>query len=289
MLLLAASCDSGSSLEFAKFCRDSAAMASLFRASLFQKIALSVYRRSTVRWLMHTSLGSNFFIWCYDRYKDAIEVPENRALARRIPPKRWIIDVGANIGFFTERFARAVSGGGRVIAIEPDSQNLDMLRKRLKRHGLGTVDICQAVANARSGPVRFLKNPEHLGDHRIDGKGEEVEGITIDGLIEQAGNPDVALVKIDAQGAEPAVLAGAVNTLTRCKADIFIEVDDQALRQGGTTAEILLNQLQISRYRLFRLSRAGSLTSLSTEQALQSLADDGRGYIDLLCVHQDRL
>ena len=71
-----------------------------------------------VRRLLRTRPGSHLFVILYDVYKDRIEATGNWALASRIPPGSWVVDVGANIGFFTERFANWVEGEGRVIAIE---------------------------------------------------------------------------------------------------------------------------------------------------------------------------
>src|SRR5438552_17119457 len=98
-------------------------------SSFFQQVVLGIYRLPFVSTLLRTRIGSSFYVVCYDIYKQFLEAAGTHALARHIPPGTWAIDVGANIGFFTERFARWVKSGGRVIAIEPDSENLALLRR----------------------------------------------------------------------------------------------------------------------------------------------------------------
>src|ERR1043165_9432642 len=123
-------------------------------ASLTQRLVLGIYRLPPIQMLLRTRMGSSLFVACYDLYKDFFEASGNHALAGRVAPGSWVIDVGANIGFFTARFARWVKDGGRVIAIEPDSENLELLHRRLANAGRASVDVHQAVAMERSGSAR---------------------------------------------------------------------------------------------------------------------------------------
>jgi len=254
-------------------------------AWLLQSAALATYRHPVTQRFLRTRLGSVSFVRAYDLYKEFVETPGNHALARRIPPRSWVIDIGANIGFFTERFAKWTADGGRVIAVEPDAHNVMLLKQRLARREIKSVDVLQAAAAEFNGTIYLQRNPDHPGDHRISDKGEAVASITIDQVIEQAGNPDVALIKIDTQGSERRVLQGASKTLRRCKPALFIEVDDAALRQFGTTAAELLDELTAMQYQLYRISRSGNETPISREGAMTALMSAERGYLDLLCVH----
>jgi FkbM family methyltransferase len=255
---------------------------------LVQTVALATYRNPFVNRFVQTPTGSAILVACYDLYKSGVEVPGHAALARHVHPNSCVIDVGANIGFFTEHFANWVSGTGRVIAIEPDRRHVAQLRKRLARRNLAVVDVYQAAATARSGPVYLALNPDHPGDHRLSETGERVDGLALDDLVERAGNPDIALIKIDTQGSEPMILDGAAKTLQRCKPSLFIEVDDGALQQRGTNASELIRRLDAAGYRLNRLSRSGSEIEMSPQAVVDWLRSTKEGYIDLLCVHASR-
>jgi FkbM family methyltransferase len=254
-------------------------------SSIVQKLVLVIYRQPIVSRLLRTRAGTSLFVVCYDFYKDVFEVPGSRALARRVPPGGWVIDVGANNGYFTSRFARWVSGGGRVIAIEPDADNLALLRRRISRKGLTTVEICEAAAMERSGSIHLQRNPARPDDHRIGDTGDVVvTAVTIDELVERAGSPVVSLIKIDTQGSEPRVLAGASRTLQRCRPSLFVEIDDRALQDGGASAAQLITRLQAFDYEFFILQRSGREIRLQSSEILEALKRDQRGYLDVLCV-----
>ncbi len=254
--------------------------------SLIQRLALGVYRQPLFGRVLRTRPGSAAFVAAYDLYKDLHEAPGNKALAKWVKPGTWVIDVGANIGFFTARFSRWVSAGERVIAIEPDAENLALLKGRLASHGITNVDIHQAVAIERSGTAHLQRNPEHPGDHRIGAVGDAVAAVTIDELVERAGLPNVSLIKIDTQGSEVRVLAGAAKTLDRCRPTLYVEVDDDALRENGASAAELLKGLVSRDYRFFTVSRDGAAASVDPAALDAVIAGEKRGYLDLLCVHR---
>ena len=252
---------------------------------MLQEILLSVYRTSAVRRMTQTRAGSKAFVVLYDLYKDHFEAAGNRALSRRIPENSWVVDVGANIGFFTERFALWVKGSGRVIAIEPAAKNVELLRRRIADRRLRVVDVHQAAATDMKGVVFLRMNPEHPGDHRISDHGEQVAAVRVDDLVADAGNPTVGLVKIDTQGNELRALMGAEQTIERCHPNLFIEVDDAALKENGSSAAEMVRFLTNCGYQFRSVSTSGVERSIPRSQVLPEVAAAKRGYIDLLCVH----
>lgn len=253
-------------------------------SSFIQKLVLAIYRLPLINTLFRTRIGSSFYVVCYDIYKNVLEAAGSHAIANHIAPGTWAIDVGANIGFFTERFARWVKDGGRVIAVEPDAENLALLRRRLAAAHLDCVDVHQAVAVEKSGSVRLQRNPQQPSDHRISDVGDPVAAVTLDELVEQAGSPRIGLIKIDTQGSEHRVLAGASRTLRRCRPNLFIEIDDGALRDSGASAAQLIRQIQEHGYRFFTIARNGDETLMPADAILQAVASAKHGYINVLCV-----
>ena len=145
-----------------------------------------------------------------------------------------MIDVGANIGFFTVRFAAWVGSGGCVIAIEPEAENLGALRQRIEKHGIeNRVRIVPAVVINTRGTAHLKVNPDHPGDHSVAETGVEVAAVTIDDLVRDENVRTLSLIKIDVQGAEMLVLEGARETLTKMRPTLLIEVGDAQLRNFG--------------------------------------------------------
>jgi FkbM family methyltransferase len=214
----------------------------------------------------------------YLAYKQLIEAGPVAQLQSFVVPGSTVIDVGANIGFFTLRFGRWVGPSGRVVAIEPEGRNMATLRRRVDRAGLeGVVECVQAAATDRAGEARLALNPVHPGDHRLAEEGQPVHAITLDELM--AGDPrKVTLIKADVQGAEMLVLTGAREVIERHRPAIFVEVDDEALRQFGSSSAELIETVENFGYTTHALTRRG----IKETEARQVKAQAGDGYLDLL-------
>jgi FkbM family methyltransferase len=220
---------------------------------------------------MRRAYESGYFI-----YKRLLEAGPVSPLQAFVEPGSTVIDAGANIGFFTVPFGRWVGPRGRVLAIEPGPANLHSLRLRIARAGLGDVVECvAAVAVDFEGKARIEFNHENPTDHRLGDLGEPVTALTIDSLV--AGDQRrVALIKVDVQGAEAMVLAGAEQTIATHRPALFLEIDDRTLRRFGSSATELLAQLDALGYAPRRLNRTGIGPSVTHEELIAA-SSEGKG------------
>jgi FkbM family methyltransferase len=223
--------------------------------------------------------GRRVFLFAYRLYKrtEARDLPALEALVAR---GSTVIDVGANVGYFTRRFAAWVLPGGRVLALEPEAQNAGDLRRLAARHRWSHVECLQAAAADRSGDGRLALNPVHPADHRLSGTtGEVVELVTLDELMAARRWPAVSLIKIDVQGAELAVINGAVETIRRCRPALYVEVDDEALVAQGASARALASRLDARGYAPHAIE--GTHRVAVTTDAIVQRSTAGR-YTDIL-------
>ncbi|HUK82064.1 MAG TPA: FkbM family methyltransferase [Verrucomicrobiae bacterium] len=231
-------------------------------------------------WL-RSPLGRTAFEWAYDLYKRFYEASGTGSLSQYIRPGTTVIDVGANVGFFTQRFGRWVGPSGRVIAIEPEDTNFSRLKCMIERRGLArVVEPVQAVASDAPGTSHLQVSHYHPGDHKIGETGVPIRAVTIDNLMARDGIPPVSLIKIDVQGAEERVLHGARQALMRWHPVLFLEVDDDALRAMGSSSDQLLNWLAALGYQP-RCIRHGRVSSLLSAEEIRPLCQQGR-YVDLV-------
>jgi len=245
-----------------------------------QNAFLHAYRLFIARELLRRAWGRRLFHTAYELYKRLFEARDIAALRAYVPEGGLVIDVGANVGFFTERFARWVGPAGRVVAIEPEANNFAGLVRRLAAKGLARrVDALQAVADARSGTVHLVINPDHPGDHRIGETGDPVAAVALDSVA-PAGRP-VALIKIDVQGAESRVIAGAEILLQRDRPALFVEIDPGGLARFGSGVEALLEALARHGYAPHVLARGGGGARACARTDLDAILAR-RGYADLL-------
>jgi FkbM family methyltransferase len=133
-----------------------------------------------------------------------------------LQPGDRFVDVGANLGLHTLAAGRALDGRGHVLAIEPFEPTAGRLERTIWINGLSDlVEVCRAAAYSQPGrlPLFLGATSGHhslLPVERPSGPATapvDVPLVTLDDLIGEAR--DVALVKIDVEGAELEVLHGA--------------------------------------------------------------------------------
>jgi FkbM family methyltransferase len=153
------------------------------------------------------------------------------ALARLIKPGMVVVDVGANLGYYSLLAAHAAWPGGTVLAIEPNPPIAQIMARSINLNGLSNVVRIENVAvGATDGgscdlfvPHGEPKNATVVEDQRVHpgGRTLSVPRRTIDSLCADMNRID--LVKIDAEGAEQDILLGMANTIERHKPTIVLE------------------------------------------------------------------
>jgi len=147
-------------------------------------------------------------------------------VSRHIPPSSAVIDVGANIGLSTILLARLAK---RVVAYEPSPPNLAFLRRNLELNGITNVEVRAAAASSEPGTLRFHVAQFGAGSHVV--ASGHVSGGTIPAvdvpavMLDDEVLPPIAFIKINAEGHEPDVLAGARRLLARERPLIYTEVN----------------------------------------------------------------
>ena len=160
--------------------------------------------------------------------------------------QRNFIDVGANIGYFTCLMSKFAGTAGKVLAVEPEPNNLKLLRQNIAANGLKNVDIFPCAVGASEGSAMLgLYKASNRGRHSIldtTAKSQvKVPVNTLDQIAGSAGTSDQSwsLLKIDVEGYEAFVIDGAKETLTRVEA-LVMEFSPALLKKsGGDPAEIL--------------------------------------------------
>lgn len=139
-----------------------------------------------------------------------------------------VIDVGAYIGYYTLRAAKAVGRSGLVVSVEPDPRNFRILEKNVSYGGLRNVKMLNCALSSYNGyaDFQFAKQP-HISQ-LTTGETErvvKVETKTMDRICEDAGIQKVDWLKVDVEGAAYDVLVGGLETLKK-GVRMIIEVPD---------------------------------------------------------------
>ena len=167
-----------------------------------------------------------------------------RLLERTLRPGMVVVDVGANVGFHTVLAARLVAPGGRVHAVEPVPWNVEVLRANAWRHGCGdTVSVHPLAAGAESGEASLAIPADGRSGTELaapGGAGELVRVEPLDALVPEVR---VDLLKVDVEGAESDVIAGARGLIERSPGLLVV-----AEFRPRTTAAEVAPEAALARY-----------------------------------------
>lgn len=190
--------------------------------------------------------------------RDKIWEPlETDLFSRALEPGDVVIDVGANIGYYTLLAARRVGPTGHVYAFEPEPRAFAILQRNVALNGYTNVTLVAKALGRSPGTLRLYLAKRNRGDHRVydpTGKREaiDVEVVTLDEVLAAEPPARIDLIKIDTQGAECSILAGAEQTLAdHREATILMEFTPNALVAVGDSPRGCLERLTGSGFALF--------------------------------------
>jgi FkbM family methyltransferase len=211
------------------------------------------------------------------------------AFRRLIRPGMNVLDVGANIGYFTMLAASLTQAKGSVMAIEPNPGNMKLLEASRRINGFDHVTLVQAAA-ARELGLLVLHTAHSNGTTSppaADLPGlldaVTVAALRIDDLLPAARQID--FIKIDVEGAEYNALQGATELIRRCRPVIVSEFSpDQMPMISGVPGTLYLQLLIGFGYQASVLNQDGSVRPCGTDTGLvmQAYQRSGVDHIDIL-------
>jgi len=207
-------------------------------------------------------------------------------------PRAVVVDAGANIGLSTLGFAH-IARQGRVVAIEPSGTSFGFLVENLERNRIDNVLPIRVALSNTAGSVRLLEDAGFMAGTRIVSPdaatavpGVEVPASTLDDVLEGAGVAAVDLVKIDVEGHEPEVLAGAAATLARHRPLCIVEFNAYTMvYHRGAAPRDFLAQLKGIFPRIYRFDRlTGEVDDIAGRDEAFLAANEAGGFVDdLVC------
>ena len=170
-----------------------------------------------------------------------------RLVGEFVQPGDVVWDIGGNIGLFTFSAASRAGADGRVISVEADSWNVNLLRRsaRLQRSTSAKVDVIPAAVSDRLGFSTFNIANRNRSTNALEGFGSTQTGgfresqtvptVSLNSLTEYFPSPQI--LKIDIEGAEALALTAADEVL-RSRPLVICEVD---ARNATAVRDLLLS------------------------------------------------
>jgi len=214
----------------------------------------------------------------YAAYKSYADRAERELLRKILFKGAVVVDVGANIGIYSEFLSRYVGPTGVVHSFEPSPDNFNRLSAATRN--LSNVRLTQAVVGERSGECKLYVSDKLNVDHRAYKTDDlrrvvPIEMIALDDYFKAGQRVD--LVKMDIQGYELHALRGAQRVVQEnSDINLLLEFWPAGLEQAGVSWERLVEMLQGSGMTL-HLVRTGGLIPFD----VRDIRNDISWYVNL--------
>ena len=197
-----------------------------------------------------------------------------------------VIDVGANIGYFTMLAASLVGPSGHVYAFEPGDVAFNDLRNNVYINSFSNVVAYNRAASDYFGERCLYVSKENttnslIKDPRLHTGSEVVEVDRVDRLISER----VKLIKIDTEGNELEVLKGSRNLINKCESIcVIMEISEKLRYNYDLLVEtwIYLRALKMESMHIINEFN-GTIQSIDSVYDIRNKFDRNNMYLNLIC------
>ena len=189
------------------------------------------------------------------------------AVRRLVREGDVVLDVGANIGYYTVRFGKLVGVAGRVIASEPTLYYRRVLERNIAENGLTNVRLLDYGFSDRADTVAIDIGPSSATMHSPAGFDrvlfqETIKIFRLDDVEASLGLQRLDFVKMDVDGHEPYILRGAWSVLGKYSPIILMEISHLHYFQAGVYGWDFYSEIRNRGLRIYRETDFSEIDSL---------------------------
>ena len=217
----------------------------------------------------------------YERY-------ESEIFRSKAKPGMTIIDIGANLGYYTAIASRLAGDNGLVIAFEPEPNFFKLLSRNIGRNNMKNTACFELAIAEKNGLTNLYLSNENKGHNSII-KSEElktsvqVKTTTLDDFLLSQKITKVNIIKMDVEGAEILALEGMRNTLAKHLPLLFLEFSPHSIIKLNRKPLDLLLTLRNFGYSIFEINKARQhLDGVTDFQKFINSIPKGK-YADIYC------
>lgn len=205
-----------------------------------------------------------------------------------------VLDLGANIGYYSLLIGKQIGEKGKVFAFEPWHESFSILQKNIEVNGFkNIIPVAKAVSNKCGRQKLFLSNDpleHHLG-RESGSKFIETDVTTVDEFVREQ-NISVDLVKIDVEGTEMHVLEGMAETISNNPhIKIITEFVPEHLEQNNCSPSAFLRKLFSYGFKLYVINDEKHTRELitpdNTDDFIKSIPKGLPIVLNIYCIKDD--
>ncbi len=186
---------------------------------------------------------------------------ETEFFKRLIKKGMVVVDIGANIGYYTLLAARLVGEEGKVFAFEPEPYNYRLLCKNIEVNGYRNVIPKRKAVFSKTVKTELFLDKRNLGGHSLseanvdNGTSITIEATSLDDYFKNTDHK-IDVIKIDVQGSEMKVFEGMANTINQNDhVKIITEFWPRGLQNSGSSPTGFLNKLIDFGFTLYQIGQ----------------------------------
>jgi len=236
--------------------------------------------------------GHKMFLDSFDSLRlsiNGVYEKESTEIVKRIIEKGDIVvDVGANIGYYTLLFAKLVGPNGKVYAFEPEPKNFNILKKNIKINGYNNVKLVQKAVSSITGKTKLYIASDNMGSHSMI-KNDQKEIISIDSIrlddYFHEYKEKIKFIKLDIEGNEMEAIKGMISILKKnSEIKIMTEFNPFMLQKSGIEPKKYLEFLKEFDFKIyFPDKKTSKIIPVNIDEFPKKYTPKKRINVNLIC------
>lgn len=191
---------------------------------------------------------------------------ETEVMRTSLSPNQRVLDIGANLGFYSMLAASLVGRSGRVFSFEPFPHNTELIRASAKENLFDNLTVINAAVSDRDGIAKLYLSPFYSSEHSMfdyhystgpksTENSVDVKTTTIDSYLKNhVGSLKVNFIKMDIEGSEGKAIRGMEETISENKRiSLMTEFWPNAISNSGVDPKSYLERLVGFDFKLFHI------------------------------------
>lgn len=241
--------------------------------------------------------------------KYATESHESQIFENQLKKDQTVLDLGANIGYYSLLARSKVGPNGKIFSFEPSEENVSLIKKSIAENRFTNIIVVEAAVSDNDGYSELFLSPFYKSEHSLfeynyssgehKGNKKKIKLVSIDSFLEKTGDLRVDIIKMDVEGSEKKSLDGMKKTIEFNKRlTLITEFWPQGFVNAGIESKEFLEILISSGFNLYHIDEFLQKTYPVTVNEMLQIAKErikkpvettkenqaGRWYTNLLCI-----
>lgn len=197
-----------------------------------------------------------------------------------------VLDIGANIGYYSLIIAKKIGPNGKVYCFEPDANNFKILSKNISQNNYSNVSaLYNAAVSNENGSLKLFISSVNSGDHRTyssenDRNFVEVKALRL-GDVPELKEIKIRLIKMDIQGWEMYAVRGMAHLIEQSKPIVISEFWPIGFKMSNTDPDEYFQFFQRLGYKLFTITETG-LKPVTKEELYAEYTAEKRNFTSIV-------